>query len=183
MKQSKAVLPRWQTEAKEWLISSLRTESQNSDPVAWNIGSLIERVGVANNLQKSKRTWERFLASLSFLACNTETSAIVDELGESANTLVINQLAAEARRSRAGIAFLSVNKVKDFDVATVSTTKGRLSWTTIQSGRSPQNAFCEALGRLLEPSALILPNGRAVNLLASLKAELCLLYTSDAADE
>ena len=99
MSSSNTEYPRWQIEAKKWLISSLRTESHNAEPTVWNIGSLIERAGDSQNFQKSKRTWERFLANLNFLARTTETSEIFDDHGVKA-TLVINQLIAQARRSR-----------------------------------------------------------------------------------
>ena len=100
MTVSKTKEARWQSIAKDWLVAELKTSAAESPIKVWDALFLADRAETAQDIKKSKRSWERFLADLPLLQVTTALDELRDNNGNPARALVISQLIDEAKRSR-----------------------------------------------------------------------------------
>ena len=148
----------WQSLAKNWLIDELREDAAQSEARLWDASRLIEQIESALQIKKSKRTWERFLATLAFLDVTTTAKEICDETGRPARALVINQLIGEAQRARRPVLFLEIHNLRDFSVLVTSTTKGKKTWLSLKEKAEKLTAYENIFGLISGDSEFLVPN-------------------------
>ena len=113
----------WQGAAANWLVSALANEAREGVPKVWSIETVEVEANSALGISKSRRSWERFLASLEFLEVPIDEEKISDVSGISANTLVISQIVKRARSSRKPIFFLAAHTIDEINVVIACTQK------------------------------------------------------------
>ena len=82
-------LPSWYSIVENWLLSEMRASTHGSSADSWNITHLAKHAEFALGINKSKRSWERFLGGLSFLSVVTSLSDIRDDSDRPAKALII----------------------------------------------------------------------------------------------
>ena len=123
---------RWQSIAEDWLMAELIADAGDSELNAWDAQRLSEIAEQTLGIVKSKRSWERFLASLPFLQVSIAPGELLDDIGRPARSMVIDQLINEAQQSRQPIYFLAIHHLDDLSILVTSTTKGRKTWLAFQ---------------------------------------------------
>ena len=163
MAASKTNGARWQSIVKDWLMAELKASAAESPIKVWDAQLLADLAESAQDIKKSKRSWERFLADLPLLQVTTTLDELRDNNGNPARALVISQLIDEAQRSRRPIYFLAIHDLDDLSVAVISTTKGKKTWVALHKNTGITSDYGAILDRIAEKSALIIPSGEAVS--------------------
>jgi len=157
--------PTWQSSVASWLVSALSNGVETGVQKVWTLETLAREAESALGIRKSKRSWERFLASLEFLDVCIEVKELSDASGIAANALVIGQIVERARSSRKPIFFLASHTINEINVVVVSTPKGGKRWIGLPKTIDDPSLYLGQMSRLLAASSIIIPCGHAVSLL------------------
>ena len=163
---------RWKTSAQAWLIASLTREASQPEQTIWRAPDLAREAGQSLGILKSKRSWERFIASLSFLDVCSDESNITDENGVKVNALVIRQMIDDAQRVRIPVHFVAVNEVNETRVLVTASTKGEKAWQALPKSVSDPTDLLQELDKLVGPRTLVVPSGGAVAVLRTARDHL-----------
>ena len=162
----------WQSAAANWLASTLAKEAREGVPKVWSIETVEVEANSALGISKSRRSWERFLASLEFLEVRIDEERISDVSGKPANTLVISQILKRARSSRKPIIFLSSHTINETNVVIACTTKGSKRWMALPKTIDDAKGYFRQIRALVTASSVVIPNGQAVSMLREIRKGL-----------
>ena len=172
MKNTSAGASTWQGVAANWLASTLEKEAKEGIQKVWTIETVELEANSALGISKSRRSWERFLASLEFLEVRIDEERISYSSDIKANTLVIGQIVKRARSSRKPIFFLASHPIAEINVVTACTTKGSKRWIALPKRIDDPREYLSQLTVLLTASSIVIPNGHAVSVLREIRIGL-----------
>ena len=169
MANTNAEASSWQSAAATWLASALAKEAKEGVQKVWTIETVELGANSALGISKSRRSWERFLASLEFLEVRIDEERISDVSGIPANTLVISQILKRARSSRKPIFFLASHTIDEINVVIACTTKGSKRWMALPKTIGDAQGYLRQITALLTQSSIVIPDSQAVSMLREIR--------------
>jgi len=154
------------------LLAEMIAEISAGSESPWDIQRLMARGSRSISSTKSKRSWERQIQNIHFLACSTRLDRIKSGQGAPANQVVLEHIVQQARSQKKPIFFAELHQLTELAIAVVATTKGHKRWLALKLEATDSGRLINAFLSLIESEgAILLPQGDLVQLLVNRREE------------
>jgi sulfate adenylyltransferase subunit 2 len=155
-----------------WLLAEMIAEISAGSESPWDIQRLMAQGSRSISSTKSKRSWERQIQNIHFLACTTRLDRIKSGQGAPANQVVLEHIVQQARSQRTPIFFAELHQLTELAIAVVATTKGHKQWLALKLEATDSDRLINAFLSLIESEgAILIPQGDLVQLLVNRREE------------
>lgn len=156
----------------KWLLAEMIAEISAGSESPWDIQRLMAQGSRSISSTKSKRSWERQIQNIHFLACNTRLDRTKSDQGAPANQVVLEHIVQQARSQRKPIFFAELHQLAELAIAVVATTKGHKRWLALKLEAADSDRLTNAFLSLIESEgAILISQGDLVPLLVNRREE------------